>query len=430
MLCLLLTLLVSAPAGAQENNQPPEGFESLFNGKDFAGWTGGTTRNPAKIAALPPEAAKKWREQMEAGVAKHWRVEDGQIVNDGHEPHLITDRDYRDFEFWVDWKLSPKGDSGIYLRGCPQVQIWDPTNKAAHPHGADKGSGGLWNNKKQGRDPSALADKPIGQWNRMYIRMVGPYVTVILNGKTVVENVPLENYYDRKSPPPMSGPIHLQTHGSETRFRNLFVREIPEEEANTLLAEIHGGDEGFVNLFNGKDFTGWTGGVKAYEIVDGELWANGKHGGNLIAETAYGDFIARFDFVLSPGSNNGVIIRTPSANVTPASAGLELQILDDSAKRYEKLKPYQFHGSIYGIQPAIRGYLRPVGQWNTQEVHVVGDHIQVYLNGYLIVDAHLDKVATKHKGAKRRSGYFGFTSHTSRVGFRNIKIKRIEAEDK
>lgn len=238
MLCVLLTLLICTPVVAQDNNQPPEGFTSLFNGKDLEGWTGGTTRNPEEIKNLPDDQAKAWRETMDAGVAKHWKVEDGQVVNDGHEPHLITDRDYGDFEFLVDWKLSPNGDSGIYLRGCPQVQIWDPTNKAAHPHGADKGSGGLWNNQKQGRDPSELADKPIGEWNRMYIRMVGPYVTVKLNGKTVVDNVALENYYDRSKPPPIHGPIHLQTHGSETRFRNIFIREITAEEAKQLIDDI------------------------------------------------------------------------------------------------------------------------------------------------------------------------------------------------
>ena len=228
---------------AQDNNQPPDGFVSLFNGEDLKSWTGGTTRNPEEIKNLPPEEAQAWRKKMDEGVAAHWRVKDAQIISDGHEPHLVTARDYGDFEFWVDWKLSANGDSGIYLRGCPQVQIWDPSNKAAHVHGADKGSGGLWNNQKQGRDPSELADKPIGEWNRMYVRMVGPYVTVILNDKTVIKNIPLENFYDRSKPPPKSGPIHLQTHGSETRFRNIFIREIKAEEANELLNAITGDDD-------------------------------------------------------------------------------------------------------------------------------------------------------------------------------------------
>ena len=237
---LLAMIVCTAGAKAQESNVAPDGWTALFNGQDLQGWTGGTTRNPLEIKALPEAEAKAWRDKMDRGVAAHWRVEDGQLISDGHEPHLVTLRDFADFEFSVDWKLSPKGDSGIYLRGCPQVQIWDPTNEKDHQHGADKGSGGLWNNEKRGKDPSVLADKPIGQWNQMRIRMVGSYVTVVLNGKTVVKDVPLENYYDRSSAVPEAGPIHLQTHGSETRFRNVFIREIGPEESARLLAEIKG----------------------------------------------------------------------------------------------------------------------------------------------------------------------------------------------
>ena len=150
------------------------------------------------IRTIKPAEQANW----DAAVPLHWRVEDGELVNDGKEPHLVTDRDFGDFELWVDWKLSPKGDSGIYLRGCPQVQLWDPTNVKAHQHGSDKGSGTLWNNEKHERWPTEVADKPIGQWNNMYVHMVGEYVTVVLNGKKVADNVLLENYYDRKTPVP------------------------------------------------------------------------------------------------------------------------------------------------------------------------------------------------------------------------------------
>ena len=245
---VIVLIVATTAVNAQESNTAPQGWVALFNGKDLEGWTGGTTRNPLEIKALSEEEAKVWREKMDQGVAAHWRVEDGQLVSDGHEPHLVTLRDFGNFEMTVDWKLSPKGDSGIYLRGCPQVQIWDPTNEADHKHGADKGSGGLWNNEKAGKDPIALADKPIGQWNRMVIRMVGPYVTVVLNGKTVIRDIPLENYYDRNQAVPSTGPIHLQTHGSETRFRNVFIREIDEEESKRLLAQIHQAAQG-----SGKD---------------------------------------------------------------------------------------------------------------------------------------------------------------------------------
>jgi hypothetical protein len=171
---VVLVGLVPALISAEEVNEPPQGFTALFNGQNLDGWKGGSTADPRKIT---PEQQAKW----DTDVPKHWRAEDGELINDGHEPHLVTAQDYGDFELWVDWKLSPKGDSGVYLRGVPQVQLWDPGNKEAHKHGSDKGSGALWNNKQNGKFPTEVADKPIGQWNRMYIRMVGPYVTVVLN---------------------------------------------------------------------------------------------------------------------------------------------------------------------------------------------------------------------------------------------------------
>lgn len=231
-LFLAVTLMAINGMSADAQNTPPRGFSALFNSRNLDGWRGGSTVEPRRIE---PAQQAAW----DAEVTKHWRVEDGQLVSDGEEPHLVTAKEYGNFELWVDWKLAPKGDSGIYLRGCPQVQLWDPLNTEAHYQGSDKGSGALWNNEKHERFPTEVADKPTGQWNHMYIRMVGEYVMVVLNDKTVVENVPLENYYDRNSHVPDKGPIHLQTHGSESRFRDLFIREIPPDEAHKLLLE-HG----------------------------------------------------------------------------------------------------------------------------------------------------------------------------------------------
>jgi hypothetical protein len=124
--------------------------------------------------------------------------------------------------------MLPKGDSGIYLRGIPQVQIWDYTEEAKFKIGANKGSGGLWNNSPgaPGKDPLVLADKPFGEWNKFRIVMKGEKVTVYLNDKLVVDNAKLENYFDRKNPVPAKGPIQLQTHGSEIRWRNVFIKEL------------------------------------------------------------------------------------------------------------------------------------------------------------------------------------------------------------
>jgi hypothetical protein len=134
-----------------------------------------------------------------------------------------TAKDYGDFELYCDWKIEKDGDSGIYLRGTPQVQIWDPETKAA----SGVGSGGLYNNQKNPSKPTKVADKPIGEWNTFFIRMVGDKVTVVLNGETVVDNVVLENYWNRDEPVFPTGQIELQNHGNTLYFRNIYIRELP-----------------------------------------------------------------------------------------------------------------------------------------------------------------------------------------------------------
>jgi hypothetical protein len=262
--------------------------------------------------------------------------------------------------------------------------------------------------------------------------MVGQYVTVVLNDKLVVDRVPLENYYDRESPVFARGPIHLQTHGSETRFRNVFVREIPAQEANQYLAPADDDETEFAQLFNGRDLAGWIGATDGYEVADGAIRCRAGHGGNLLHERPYRNFVARLEFRLPPGGNNGLAIRTPSADVDSAYEGIELQVLDNDDPRYAEIKPYQAHGSAYGLAAARRGYLRPTGQWNYQQVTVDGDKIQVELNGYPILDLDLATVrdnppdGNPHPGAARESGYFGFAGHNDPVEFRNVRIKELD----
>jgi hypothetical protein len=225
-------ILAGAAAGAEERplNTPPPGFTALFNGKDLAGWKG-LMGNPKTRAAMTPEELAEKQKKADEAMNQHWRVENGEIVNDGTGPHLCTAKKYGDFEMWVDWKIQPGGDSGIYLRGSPQVQIWDLTKNKV-------GSGGLYNNKKNAKDPLVVADNPPGQWNTFHIRMVGDVVRVELNGKLVVDNVVLENYWEREKPIYPVEQIELQTHGGEPRFRNIYIREIPPEEAKTILQGI------------------------------------------------------------------------------------------------------------------------------------------------------------------------------------------------
>lgn len=228
---LLICLVSLSVTPTDAADDAPAGFVSIFPPADFAGWVGGKTIDPDKIT-LDQQAT--W----DTAVREHWRVEGEELVSDGHLPHLVTARKYRDFEFLVDWKLSPNGDSGIYLRDTPQVQLWDPKNEKAHRNGSQKGSGGLWNNKGAGKWPLEVADMPTGEWNRMSVRMVGPYVRVMLNDKLVVDDAPLENFFDRSAPVLAEGRIHLQTHGSETRFRRLLIREIAPDESSQLISQI------------------------------------------------------------------------------------------------------------------------------------------------------------------------------------------------
>ncbi len=207
---------------------PPPGFVALYNGKDLEGWRGGDTQDHRKYLAMTPEARAKQDADWWADVLQHWRAEGDELVNDGKGRFLTTIKEYGDFELLVDYKALPLGDSGVYLRGVPQVQIWDHTNPAEFKNGAEKGSGGLWNNSPgaPGKDPLVLADKPFGEWNHFRIIMKGNRVTVWLNDKLTVDNAVLENYYDRKTEIPARGPIELQTHGSEIRWKNIFIKEL------------------------------------------------------------------------------------------------------------------------------------------------------------------------------------------------------------
>lgn len=228
-----------------KHNTPPEGFSALFNGKDLTGWKGLAHRNANERRALKGDDLKAAQATADESMNQHWSVSDGVLTYDGKGQSLCTANDYGDFEFYCEWKIPPGADSGIYLRGTPQVQIWDPwrtQSKEEHTvpdsseewvkryqHGQQLGSGGLWNNRRWRNSPLVLADKKAGEWNNFLIRMVGDKVTIWLNDKLVVDRVRLENFWDkaRLMPLPRADQIELQHHGSELFFRNLYIRELP-----------------------------------------------------------------------------------------------------------------------------------------------------------------------------------------------------------
>ena len=431
-LAVLFVLLLGNFSIAQEDNQPPAGFTALFNGDNLSGWHGMGHFSPVKLAEMSEEDRKAKRDADWENAQQHWSVDNGELVNDGKGVYLTTDREYGDFEFWIDYKAVPKSDSGIYLRANPQVQIWDVKNEKQWKHGSQKGSGGLWNNKQpnNGRDPLVLADNPMGQWNRLRIQQVGARTNVWLNDKLVVDWAIMENFWDRKRAHFPTGPIQLQTHGGEIRWRNVFIKELDSMAANKILSSHD--NEGFKSIFNGTDFTGFSGQTDKYEITDGVLRNKQKQGGTIFTDKEYSDFVARLEFRLPKAGNNGLAIRYPGTG-DPAYSGMtELQVLDSGHESYANLDPRQYHGSAYGMAAATRGYLRPVGEWNFQEVTVKGSTIKVELNGSVILDTDLSKLdpakfksGTKHPGKDLKKGHFGLAGHDDPVEYRNLSIKEL-----
>lgn len=235
--CSLGLLLASVSLALADTplNQPPQGFQALFNGKDLSGWKG-LVGNPKTRAEMTSDELAEAQKKADESMRQHWKVQDGVLVFDGKGESLCTAKDYADFEMYVDFKIEAKGDSGIYLRGSPQVQIWDPADKKPNPKGL--GSGGLYNNKNNPSDPLVNADNPIGQWNTFYIRMIGDRVTVKLNGQLVTDDVVMENVFERDKPIYRTGQIELQNHGNTLYFRNIYIRELvtPEQLENIAQA--------------------------------------------------------------------------------------------------------------------------------------------------------------------------------------------------
>lgn len=426
---LLLVLVLRASAAVT----PPAGFTALYNGRDLSGWRGGDTFDHREWLQLPESARAEKDAAWTTEMQRHWRADGDVLVSDGTGPYATTIADYGDFELLVDYATGPKADSGVYLRGCPQVQIWDSTDAEKFSVGADKGSGGLWNNSPgaPGKDPLVNADKPFGEWNHLRIVMVGSRVSVWLNEQLVVDHAILENYFDRARPVPARGPIQLQTHGAEIRWRNVFIREIATDEANAILAR-HGDHAGFEPVFNGRDFSGWSGALDNYEIVEGAIVCRPKKGGTIFTQSEYGDFVVRLEFKLPHGGNNGLALRYPGTG-DPAYTGMaECQVLAEDYEQVtgDKLDPRQLHGSAYGMLAATQGYQRAIGEWNFEEVTVTGSTIKVELNGTVILDGDLAQVTTfladkAHPGKDRTTGAFGFAGHNDPVAFRAIRIKRL-----
>lgn len=439
---ILLVLMLPAIFAFKEKTDPQanrlemlqkEGFVPLFNGKDLKGWKG-LVGDPIKRSKMDAKTLEEAQKKADAEMRDSWKVVNGELQFVGHGNNITTVKKYGDFEMLVDWKIiddgKQEGDAGIYLRGTPQVQIWDNSRTKV---GAQVGSGGLYNNQVHESKPLKVADKKLNEWNTFHIIMKADRVTVYLNDELVTDNVILENYWDRSIPIFAEEQIELQAHGSPISYRNIYIKELPRIRPFQLSAKEK--KEGFKVLFDGSNMFQWTGNTADYVTEGGNMVINPKSdkgsGGNLFTKEEFSDFIFRFEFQLSPGANNGLGIRSPITG-DAAYKGMELQILDNEDPKYKDLHEYQYHGSIYGTIAAKRGFLKPVGLWNYQEVIVKGPKIKVILNGTVILDADITDARKNgaadgkdHPGLLRDSGHIGFLGHGSPLKFRNIRIKDL-----
>ncbi len=399
-----------------------EGFVSLFNGIDLTGWK--------RHEGLPGH-----------GTAGKWTVEDGAIVGMQDPPgkggFLTTLQQFRDFELRLETKIDWPFDSGVFLRVGPDGKSHQVTLDY-RPEGQIGRIYCPWTHGVVHQCPEGIKYFKANQWNKIRIICTGEPARIRfrLNNTLVTD---FQHTVQTTSGVPQQGTIALQVHPggkgydkARAMFRNIFIRQIlTEDQLQESIIEQESA-QGFVPLFNGKDLANWTGAADAYYVRDKSIICRKHTKGNLYTAKEYGDFILRFEFKLTPGANNGLGIRTPLTG-DAAYVGMELQILDNTADKYKNLKPWQYHGSIYGVAPARRGLLKPVGEWNSEEVIARGPQIKVILNGRTIVDADIEKVSVAgtidgkdHPGLKNPAGHIGFLGHGDDVEFRNIRIKELK----
>lgn len=385
-------------------NKVPAGFEALFNGEDLSGW-------------------KRHENLPGHGVAGKWTVEDGAIVGVQDPPgkggFLTTLTEYRDFELLLDTKIDWPFDSGVFLRTGPAGKSHQVT--LDYRPGGQIGSIYLpWTRGGVHDCPEGVKHFKKDEWNHIRIICRGEpaRIKVWVNGTKVTD---FQHTEETTAGVPEKGTISLQVHPggegfeeSKARFRNIFIRELPRMK----------------NLFNGKDLTGWeqVGDDSGSWVVEKGILRVSKGGGGWLSTTEqYDDFKLSLEFRVPPGGNSGVFLRAPREG-NPAYAGMEVQVLDDRAEQYATLKPWQYTGSIYGVQAPSKRVSREAAIWQQMEIVCDGSRIKVRLNGDLIIDTDLAKHDDKyesHAGLQRHRGYIGLQNHGPGVEFRNISLLEL-----
>ena len=341
-------------------NENPQtgGYLSIFNGKNLDGWKG-LVENPIKRAKMSAKELAAAQKKADAVAKTGWIVEDGILLFTGKGDNLCTEKQYGDFEMLVDWKLypGPEPDAGTTCAA--------PVRSGIRPR--ERWCTGWIGRFVQPENPSKppkVAPEG-GEWNTFRIRMVGERVSVWLNGELVTDNVTRTTGIaaSRSSRSNRSNYRHTAarwpTATSSSRRSAAEPFQLSDEEKK----------EGFRILFDGTNLDQWIGNKRDYVVESGNivLYPSQNFGGNLYTKEQFDNFVFRFEFMLTPGANNGLGIRTPLEG-DAAYVGMELQILDNDAPIYKDLQAYQYHGSVYGVIPAKRGYLKPTGEWNYQEV--------------------------------------------------------------
>jgi hypothetical protein len=410
-LLLLNPLLVSAGAAllfvcaipSRPMYAAEKSWMTLFNGKDLSGWT---------ITAA------------EVGHESTWQVKDG-IIECGQKggSWLRSNEEYEDFILSLEYKISPGGNSGIFIRSSEQgnpaftgmeVQILDDYGKPPERHSA----GAIYASVA----PTKNMSRPPGEWNKVTIFCIGRRVIDIMNEEKIVDanlddyTAPLENHS------PLSlrlrrGFIGLQNYGNPAWFRDIKIKPLSTSE------------KAWVELFNGKDLSRWVVMGKSKEAFygkDGVIECNGKGGFWLRTEKEYEDFLLDLEFRISKGGNSGIFIRSAEAG-NPAYSGMEIQILDDNGKAPNTHST----GCIYAAVAPNKNLSKPPGEWNHILIGCLGRNVFIVMNGESVVDINLDdygKPLEKHSPLKERlpKGYIGLQDHGSPVSFRNIRIKEIE----
>lgn len=430
---------VAMPAKTEEDGGPPvePRFEGtpLFDGGSLAAWQ------------ITPAAGRHWK-----------KLGDTLTFRGGAKVDLPTRRSYRNFLLRAEWRLGPGADSGIYLRGVPQVQIWDP----ARPQAGGVGSGGLYNNKMHPSRPSVKADRPIGEWNTMTIRMIDQTVWVWLNGQLVVDGVILENNHPTAGPLPDRGPIVLQGHSGEVAFRDIYVQELPDDaEAENALAlgtsASSPSEPTFVPLFNGVDLSGWeqfrtvvlrnrpkVNGRFQYRIEPTQgAWkaqagqivcvSRGENSGGFIRTARrFSDFVLRLEFRIPPDCNSKLRVRMPEIDLgSVQQIGLDdlctpIQIVDDYSPKRNISNPTARTGAVYRFAGSSHSLLRPNGHWNEMEVRCEGDRVRVVVNGEQSADISVGDFPELR--GRPRSGYIALMCFGEQVDgpwFRKIEIAEL-----